>query len=121
MQPISSPWDRRSRPFHQHQFGGTVGGPIIKNKLFFFRQRGSPCESMQGTTSISDRADARRRRAAISRDGATIFDPATTTAVGSGDTRTPFPSNVIPASRFDPVASKVIALYPAAEPARHCQ
>ena len=96
--------------FHQHQFGGTVGGPIIKNKLFYF----GSVESLRidaGTTNISTLpTDAEKNGNYAGRP--TIFDPATTTAVGSGDTRTPFPNNAIPASRFDPVAGKVIALYP---------
>jgi hypothetical protein len=96
--------------FHQHQFGGTLGGPIIKNKLFYF----GSVESLRidaGTTSISTvPTDAEKSGNFAGRP--TIFDPATTTAAGSGDMRTLFPNNQIPASRFDPVASKVIALYP---------
>lgn len=97
-------------PFHQNQFGGTVGGPIIKNKLFYF----GSIESLRidaGTTNISlVPTDAEKAGNYAGRP--TIFDPATTAAVGSGDTRTPFPNNIIPASRFDPVSAKVIALYP---------
>ncbi|MGA2147322.1 MAG: TonB-dependent receptor [Bryobacteraceae bacterium] len=96
--------------FHQHQFGGTVGGPIIKNKLFFFGSAESLRIDM-GTTNISTLpTDAEKSGNYAGRS--TIFDPATTTAVASGDTRTPFPNNAIPASRFDPVALKAIALYP---------
>src|SRR4030095_9159218 len=31
-------------PFTRHQFGGTVGGPIMKNRIFFF----GGCEGLQG-------------------------------------------------------------------------
>ncbi len=97
-------------PFHQNQFGGTFGGPIKKNKLFYF----ASAESLRvdaGTSSISEVPTSAERSGNFT-GRSTIFDPATTTAVTGGDTRTPFPGNQIPASRFDPVASKVIALYP---------
>jgi len=42
----------------------------------------------------------------------TIFDPATTKPSGSGYVRSPFPGNVIPASRFDPVAVAAMKYYP---------
>ncbi len=43
----------------------------------------------------------------------TIYDPATTTPVPSGGaTRTPFPGNTIPASRFDPAALDLLNRYP---------
>jgi outer membrane receptor protein involved in Fe transport len=41
-----------------------------------------------------------------------ICDPATTQAEGSGFVRTPFPGNVIPAQRFDPVAVNALKYYP---------
>ena len=42
----------------------------------------------------------------------TIFDPATTSTVNGVPVRNPFPGNVIPVSRFDPVAVKILALIP---------
>src|SRR5262249_49694041 len=44
----------------------------------------------------------------------TIFDPATTTSNGSGGfVRTAFPGNIIPLTRFDPVAAKMLKYWPA--------
>src|SRR5581483_3088173 len=41
-----------------------------------------------------------------------IYDPMTTTASGAGFIRSAFPGNVIPRSRFDPVAANVVKYYP---------
>jgi outer membrane receptor protein involved in Fe transport len=44
----------------------------------------------------------------------TLFDPGTTTSIGNGQyVRAPFPGNAIPASRLDPNAVKLLALFPA--------
>jgi hypothetical protein len=43
----------------------------------------------------------------------TIYDPLSTATVNGQLTRTPFTNNTIPGNRFDPVAAKMIALYPA--------
>ena len=43
-----------------------------------------------------------------------IFDPATTRTAPSGQlVRDAFPGNVIPASRIDPIAARVVTIYPA--------
>ncbi|HWD98534.1 MAG TPA: hypothetical protein VG345_05845, partial [Bryobacteraceae bacterium] len=41
-----------------------------------------------------------------------IYDPSTTTPAGSSYTRTQFPGNIIPSSRFDPVTLKMVNAYP---------
>ena len=99
-------------PLEQNQFGGTLGGPILKNKTFFF-------VSYQGTRIHSGTAEISTLPTAAQRSGNfaglnVIYDPATTAAnpSGSGYVRTAFPSNTIPAGRFDPVAANVINLYP---------
>ena len=100
---------------HYNYFGGTIGGPIRKNKLFFFADflRTSDHEANANTETIPS---------ALSKTGnlsealggsspALVYDPATgdpTTAVG----RTPFPGNIVPASRLNPIALKILALVP---------
>ncbi len=96
--------------YHQHQFGGTAGGPVIKNRLFYFGSA-EATRIDAGTTSIATVPTAAERSGNFA-GRAPIFDPATTVAAGSLNVRTVFPGNQIPASRFDPVAAKVIALYP---------
>ena len=111
-------------PFRFNQFGGTVGGPVYipkvydgRNRTFFFFNT-ELVRFTQGITftAVTPEADQLRGDFSNARlpDGrlVSIFDPATTTAVTGGFTRTVFPGNVIPANRIDPVASKVTALLP---------
>ncbi len=93
-----------------NQFGGTFGGPIVKNKLFFF-------SSWERTVRRSNASAFRTlptaalRAGDFSGTGALIYDPATGNANGSG--RTLFPNNKIPTNRIDPIVAKLIALIPA--------
>lgn len=86
-------------PFHQNQFGGALGGPIRRNKLFFFgsyegfRQSGTP-----GVSTITVLSE-RERRGDFSGLSRTINDP---------ETGQPFPGNVIPQDRLSPVTTQWI-------------
>ena len=100
--------------FKQNQFGATLGGPVIKNKTFFFfawqssRLRNASPQLATVPTEAEKSGDFEGL--------ASIYDPATTrpNPDGSGYIRDPFPGNIIPASRFDPTAQKLLALYPVA-------
>src|SRR5437867_1606967 len=98
----------------QNQFGGTFGGPIFRNKtFFFFSYQGTRIRSGQSFTSTVPGSRARSgdySQEGVNRDQ--IFGPLTTTGAGAGAIRQPFPNNTIPASRFDPIAAKIIANYP---------
>ena len=96
---------RTKPPYRQNQFGGTLGGPIIANRMFFFG-------SYQGTYIREKLTRLSRIPTAAALSGslpAAIFDPATQDAAGS---RMAFPGNAIPSSRFDPVAARMLRLYP---------
>lgn len=95
-----------------------VSGPIIRNKTFFFFgfQRLHEKKVAQVDSAVPS-LEMRRgdfNNAAYNR----IFDPATTRNVGGVWMRDMFPGNVIPASRIDPVAQKVIGFDPWRAPNR---
>lgn len=92
-----------------NNYGGTIGGPIKKNKLFFFY-------SLDGTLQ-RDGAVGRFsvpvpeiRAGNFANTGTVIYDPATGNADGSG--RTPFAGGIIPDSRISQAAKKIQAFYP---------
>jgi hypothetical protein len=100
---------------HYNYFGGTIGGPIKKNKLFFFADflRAEDHEANANTETIPSPLSrtGNLSEALAGSSPAQVYDPATgnlTTGVG----RTPFPGNIIPASRVNPVASAILALVP---------
>ncbi|MDQ2899680.1 MAG: TonB-dependent receptor [Acidobacteriota bacterium] len=99
--------------FRRNQFGATAGGPVIRNRTFFFVSYEGTRIRM-GETDISTVPTAAERGGDFSAVGLKpIFDPATTRLNGAGQyVRDRFPGNMIPASRFDPVSAKAIALYP---------
>jgi hypothetical protein len=89
----------------RNQYGLAVGGPIVRNKTFFFGSwQGTQIRSLPANlTAIV--ATAPQRQGNFAGFRSTIIDP---------DTRQPFPGNAIPSPRLDPVAQKVLALVPTA-------
>ena len=83
----------------QHIFGFTLGGPFMRNKLFFFGDYQSFIRDRPGEQVVSVAPEA-WRRGDFSAVGVTIRDPAT---------GLPFSSNIIPSDRFSPIARAVLA------------
>jgi hypothetical protein len=93
----------------QNQFGGMIGGPIVKNKLFFFSDW-ERTTRRRAVTALRTVPTAAMRRGDFGGTGTTIYDPVTGEANGTG--RTPFPNNVIPPNRIDPAAAYMQGLIP---------
>jgi hypothetical protein len=87
--------------YRLNQFGGAAGGPIIKNKTFFFADFQATHERI-GNTFLATVAPV----AWHTGDFSAVHPILTTT------TLQPYPNNQIPASAFDPVAAKLIAMMP---------
>jgi hypothetical protein len=98
-------------------FGGAIGGPIRKNKTFFFfdyqgqRQVAGASTTVSVPTALQASGDFSQT---LNTSGklVPIYDPGTTQLVNGAYTRTPFPGNIIPASQLDPVALKATSYYP---------
>ena len=91
-----------------NQFGLDAGGPIKKNKLFYFVDWERTKRSIAANVTDTVATDAIRQGNFAGQS--TIYDPTTGTATGTG--RTAFAGNVIPASRISPAAARMIALIP---------
>ncbi len=101
----------------QQMYGGTLGHPILKNRLFNFvsfegwkwTQAASPYTATLPTAAerTGDFSQSINAKGGMN----VIYDPLTTqtSADGKAVTRTPFPGNVIPASRQDPIAVKYMS------------
>lgn len=93
--------DQPIPPFSQDQFGFTLGGPIKKNRLFYFGSY-EGVRIDQAITAVSSVPPAALRNGDFS-GLAAITDPLT---------GQPFPGNVIPANRIDPVAKAILDFVP---------
>ena len=120
----------------KNDFGGAIGGPVViphvyngRDKTFFFFNLETYRETRHNSGTYITLPTAAMRAGDFSKiltgknlatdtQGNailenTIYDPATEQTVNSAVVRTPFPGNIIPVSRFDPVAAKIQAFLPA--------
>ena len=93
-------------PYHQNQFGGSNGGYIKKNRIFYFGDY-EGFRMHQGQTFVDSVPTAAERQGNFSGLNR-IFDPFTT----NGSIRTEFPGGQIPVSRINPIAQSIANLYP---------
>ena len=105
--------------FARHQFGGDLGGPIRKNKWFAFGdyeglRQGYPNSTINTVPTALQNQGNFSKTLASNGQLITIYDPATLTVLSDGTRqRLAFPGNIIPVSRFDPVAAKTVGFFPA--------
>ena len=107
-------FQQQKTPYKQHEGGFTLGGPIKRDKTFFFGSLGVFYSRVgQGAAVITVPTDA-FKAGDFSALGVPIFDPATTRSDGSGGVvRDQFPGNIIPANRISPAARALLQYMPA--------
>jgi outer membrane receptor protein involved in Fe transport len=96
-------------PLRYNQFGGDIGGPILKNKLFFFFDY-SGLRQSQGTTLFANVPTLNERQGNFQQDSFTIYDPSTYNP--QTGTISPFLNNTIPSGEISSFAQKFLAYYP---------
>jgi hypothetical protein len=97
--PFNNAAGKPKPPFKLNQFGGTIGGSIIKNRMFYFgAYQGTRRTSAPGTASVRS-LTAAERAGDFSNYTGTITDPTT---------GLPFPGNIVPSNRIDPTVSKIL-------------
>lgn|SRR5579883_2621589 len=107
-------------PFHYNQFGGSVGGPILHDRTFFFFSYEGLRWTQAVTTTATLPTEAERAgdfSGNVNSQGQVIpiYDPFTTTpdpAHPGQYIRTQFTGNVIPSNMIDPVAKNLLAYIP---------
>lgn len=111
---------RSKPPFRMNQFGAAVGGPVIRSKTFFFADY-EGTRWRRGDVFLTSVPTAEQRAGDFSKTLTNtgqlivIYDPATTRtnpAQAGQPLRDPFPGNVLPSGRMDPVARNMIRYYP---------
>jgi hypothetical protein len=95
-------FDQKKPPFRQNQYGAAVGGPILRNRTFFFGNF-EGLRIRKGITVAGSVPTAEQRKGDLSTLTGTIRDPVTGLA---------FTNNVIPTARIDGASAAILAVLP---------
>ncbi len=112
-------------PYRQNLWGFTVGGPIIlpkvyngKDKLFFFFayegfRDSTPSPGYHAVPTAEERQGDFSRLLSLTNKtkNYTLYDPTSAKLSGTAVVRQPFPNNIIPKERLNPIATKFLSLY----------
>lgn len=112
-------------PNHRYQTGGTFSGPIHRDKTFFFVDFE---DSRQAAANTLTSTIPQNLSAFLKGDFSSLLSASTPTVIydpntvhydtgAKGYVRNPFPGNIIPADRLNPIAQKVLSYYPAPQTA----
>jgi len=111
-----APVNQNKPEFRRNQYGAVLGGPIVKDRTFFFVDYQGVKQAI-GTVRISTVPTLLERHGNFTElYGSTnpvLYDPETTVQTPTGFTRAPFsPTNIIPTGRIDAAALAVLNHYP---------
>src|SRR5579863_7442774 len=97
-----------------NNYGGTMGGPILKNKLFYFASFDGTNQKIAAngffTVPTDDQRQGNFSAYTTGANATTIYNPLTGNADGTN--RQPFANNVIPSALISPIAQKLQAYFP---------
>lgn len=100
----------RKPEYRRNLYGGTLGVPLVHDRLFFFGDY-QGIKQLLGVTRLSTVPTAAQRTGNFGTS--TIYNPATTRTTANGRiVRTPFSGNIIPTASFDPAAVALLARIP---------
>ena len=102
-------WEATTKaPYRGNQFGGSIGGPIIRNKVFFFVDYQGNLLQNGVTYNLTVPTDLMRQGLFLTSQFPTLYDPATgqpfAQVQSSGGT-----AWQVPTSRFDPVSANIVS------------
>jgi hypothetical protein len=97
-------------PYRQNQFGANIGGPIRKDRTFFFVDY-EGLRTRLGESGLSTIPTTAERTGDFSASGSPIIYNAFNVNAATGQPQ-PFAGNIIPSSMINPAAAKVMALFP---------
>ncbi|MDP2990020.1 MAG: hypothetical protein Q8O57_05590, partial [Kiritimatiellota bacterium] len=100
-------------PFRQNQMGGTLGGPILRDRTFFFIAYEATRRRTAASSAISDVPPASFRSGDFSSYTVPIFDPMARALDPNGQVlSTPFPNKQIPNSQLNRTDQAILSLVP---------